>query len=82
MLFIIYLFFLKRKKSDVEVVHHDKNLITKVKSYENVIKINLLDKGLPLEKSQCLTYLVVFIDSVYRSDKRFYPPALLEGCII
>ena len=28
----------------------------------------------------CITHLMILIDPVYRSDKSYYPPTLLDKC--
>ena len=32
------------------------------------------------KNSMCITHLMILIDPVYRSDKSYYPPTLLDKC--
>lgn len=52
-----------------EIIHNNKYVAFKIKSYNNKIKTNFHDRGLLPEQTPCLTYLVILIDTVYKSDK-------------
>ena len=68
------------KYLDVEVIHKNIYITTKVKSYKNEIKTVFHDEGLPQEPASCLTYSLMLIDSVFKCGKNYYPQALLEEC--
>ena len=55
-------------------------MTTKTKTYKNEIKTDFHDEGLPPEETPCLTYSLVLLDSVYKSDKSYYRQQLLEKC--
>ena len=51
-----------------------------MKIYANSINTNFHNKKLPKEKapSKCLS--IIIIDSVIKSNKKYYPQTLLEEC--
>ena len=65
------------KGSNFEVVHNDKYL-TRTSSKNDKIRTDFHDEGLPPEKTKSFANSIIFIDSVYRSDKRYDPEALVE----
>ena len=64
----------------MEVIHDDKYLINKIKSYGDEIKTDFHNDRLPKRKPQCLTYSIIIISSVYRNNKLYYPQTLLVQC--
>ena len=46
--------------------------------HKDEIRTNSRDEGLPQEKKA--THWAIFIDLIYRIDKRYYPEALLDKC--
>ena len=38
------------------------------------------DDGLPAEETTWKAYLIILVDSVYRSNKSSYPQVILEDC--
>ena len=69
-----------KKESDSEPVYNGKYLKTKIKSYQGKINTNFDNNKTPKEGSQCIFLSVTLIDSVFRTDKNFYPQVLLEEC--
>lgn len=65
-------------KNIVEVIHKNKYITTKIKSFENQTKPDFHRNELPTEQNLHLTYSLT--DSVYKTDKSHYPQAFLEEC--
>ena len=53
---------------------------TKIKIYVNSIITNFHNKKIPKEKESCKCLSVIMIDSVTKSNKKYYPQTLLEEC--
>ena len=66
------------KDLDIEVVYVDEYMATKIKSYKDETDFN--DKWYPPEKCKSIAYSIIHIDSVYRTDKSYYPQELPEEC--
>ena len=49
-----------------------------MKSCEGKISINFCGDKMPKEGSQCIYLLVLFIDSVFRTGKNYYPQVFLR----
>ena len=54
-----------KKGFDSEPVYNEKNLKTKIISYEGKINVNFHDDGILKKSSQCICKLVILIDSVF-----------------
>ena len=52
------------KNFDIDVVHKDRYIITKIRYYGGEIKTDFHDDELPPEKTQCLTYSVKMINTI------------------
>ena len=63
------------KDFDVEVIQWNKYIATILKSFNNEIKTDFHDEGLPPEQTPCLAYSLIPSDSVHKSDKSYYPQA-------
>ena len=61
---------------DSKLAYNEKNLKTKIKSYNGKINANFHNNKIPKEGSQCICLSVILIDSVYRKDKNLF----LEEC--
>ena len=69
-----------KKGFDSEYLYNQKYLKTKIKSYKVKIKTNFRSDKIPKEGWHSIHISVIFIDSVYRTDKNCYPQAFLEEC--
>lgn len=49
------------EKFDVEGIHYDTYIATKIESYKDEIKTDFDDEGLPPEKRKCLSYLRILL---------------------
>ena len=49
-----------------------------MKSYNRKINTNFHNNKIPKECSQCICLSVVFIDSVFRTGKNYYPQVFVE----
>ena len=59
---------------------NDKYIKTKVKIYASSIITNFHNKEIPKEKEPCKYLSIIMIDSVIKSNKKYYPQTLLEEC--
>ena len=57
-----------------------KYIATKTKTYAGSIITNLHNKKMPKEKAPCKCLSIIMIDSVIKSNKKYYPQTLLEEC--
>ena len=55
-----------------------KNLKSKIKSYNRKIKTNFLNNEILKECSQFICSSVIFVDSVFRTGKNYYPQVFSE----
>ena len=58
----------------------DKYIKTKIKIYENSIITNFHNKKIPKEKTPCKCLSIIIIDSVIKSNKKYYPQTFLDEC--
>lgn len=65
---------------DVYVIHDDKYLTNKIKSYADKIKTDCHSDRLPLKKARCLANSIKPIDSVHRTNKLYHPQVLSDEC--
>ena len=57
-----------------------KYIKTKIKIYTNSIITNFHNKKIPKEKEPCKYLSIIMIDSVIKSNKKYYPQTLLGEC--
>ena len=57
-----------------------KYIKTKIKTYAGNIITNFHNKKIPKEKAPCKCLLIIMIDSVIKTNKKYYPQSLLEEC--
>ena len=69
-----------KKEFDNNLVYNEKYIKTKIKSYNGKISTNFHNNKIPKEGSQCVCLSVILIDSVYKTDKNYYPRVFLEEC--
>ena len=69
-----------KKEFYSEPVYNGKYLKDKIKSYNGKINTNFQDNKIPKEGSQFICLSVIFIDSVFRTGKIYYPEVFLEEC--
>ena len=53
---------------------------TKIKTYAGSTVTNFHNKNMPKEKTPCKCLLIIIIDSVIKTNKKYYPQTLLEEC--
>ena len=58
----------------------NKYIKTKIKTYEKSIITNFHNKKSPKEKAPCKSLSIIRIDSVIKTNKKYYPQPLLEEC--
>ena len=58
----------------------DKYTKAKTKIYANSIITNFYNKKIPKEKAPCKCLSIITIDSVIKSNKKYYPQTFLEEC--
>ena len=58
----------------------DKYIKTKIKIYADSIVTHFHNKEMPKEKSPCKCLSLIIIDSVIKSNKKYFPQTLLEEC--
>ena len=56
------------------------NKSSKIKSFKDEIRTVFYDDGLPVEETTWKAYLIILVDSVYKSNKSSYPQVILEEC--
>ena len=61
-----------RKEFDGETVYNEKYLNTKINVYNRKRKTNFQNNKVPKEGFQFICLSVILIDSVFRTDKRYY----------
>ena len=57
-----------------------KYIKTKIKTYAGSIITNFHNKKMPNEKAPCKCLSIIMIDSVIKSNKKYYPQTRLEEC--
>ena len=68
------------KDFDVEVIQWNKYIATILKSFNNEIKTDFHDEGLPPEQTPCLTCFLILIDLAYKVDVSCYSQIPSEKC--
>ena len=58
----------------------DKYIKTKIKIYAGSMITNFHNKKMPKEKVPCKCLSIIMLDSVIKSNKKYYPQILLEEC--
>ena len=53
---------------------------TKIKIYAGSMITNFHNKKMPKEKALCKYLAIIMLDSVIKTNKKYYPPILLEEC--
>ena len=73
-----------KKEFDSEPVYNEKHLKAKINSYNGKINTNFHNNKIPKEGSQLVCRSVILIDSVFRTDKNYYPQVFLEEfkCVV
>ena len=69
-----------KKKFDSEPVYDEKYLKAKIKSYNGKINTDFHNNKIPKESSQFICLPEILNDSVFRTDKNYYPQVFLEKC--
>ena len=69
-------------KFDSEPIYgdHDKYIKTKTKLYGDKVNANFQGKNVPKQNTPCKCLSSIMLDSVIKSNKKYYPQALLEEC--
>ena len=57
-----------------------KYIKTKIKMYAGSIITNFHNEKMPKEKAPCKCLSIIMIDSVIKTNKKYYPQTLLEEC--
>ena len=63
---------------DFDVIYENKYKSSKIKSFNDEIRTVFYDDGLPAEETTFKAYLIILIDSVYRSNESGYPQVISE----
>ena len=61
-----------------EPVWNEKYLKAQIKSFNGKINTNFRNDKIPKESSQFICLSVMLIDSIFRTDKNYYPQVFLE----
>ena len=69
-----------KKEFDSEPGCHKKFLKAIIKSYNGKINTNFHNNKIPWEGSKFIFLLVILIDSVFRTSKKYHLPVFLEEC--
>ena len=69
-----------KKEFESEPTYNKKYRKTETKSYQGKIDTNFHSDKIQKQGSQCICLSVIFIDSVYRTGKNYYPQVFLEEC--
>ena len=67
-----------KKEFESEPTYNKKYRKTETKSYQGKIDTNFHSDKIQKQGSQCICLSVIFIDSVYRTGKNYYPQVFLE----
>ena len=77
---------LMRKKFDSKPIFgnddNSKYIKTKIKTFKNSIITNFHNKKVPEEKIPYKCLSIIALDSVIKTDNKYYPQTFLEECII
>ena len=58
----------------------DKHIKTKIKIYADNMITNFHNKKMPKEKAPCKCLSIIMLDSVIKTNKKYYPQTFLEEC--
>ena len=58
----------------------DKYIKTKIKVYAGSMITNFHNKKMPKEKAPCKCLSIIMLDSVIKTNKKYYPQTFLEEC--
>ena len=58
----------------------DKYIKTKIKTYADSMVTNFHNKRMPKEKAPCKCLLIIMLDSVIETNKKYYTQTYLEEC--
>ena len=75
---------LMRKKFDSKLFYgndDNKYIKTKIKTFKDSIITNFHNKKVPEEKIPYKCLLIIALDSVIKTDNKYYPQTFLEECI-
>ena len=76
---------LMRKKFDSKPLFvnddNSKYIKTKIKTFKNSVITNFHNKKVPEEKIPCKCLLIIVLDSVIKTDNKYYPQTFLEECV-
>ena len=67
-------------KFESKIVYDDKYIKAKIKTYANSTITNFHNKKIPKEKEPCKFLSIIILDSVIKSNKKYYSQTLLEEC--
>ena len=70
----------KKKEFDSETGYNEKYLKAKIKSYKRKISTSFHNNKIPEEGYQFIYLSVSLIDSVFRTNKTYYPQVVLDKC--
>ena len=59
---------------------YGKYIKTKTRTYASSIITNFHNKKMPKEKTSSKCLLIIMLDSVIKTNKKYYPQTLLEEC--
>ena len=59
----------------------NKYIKTKIKTFKDIIITNFHNKKVPEEKIPCKYLSIIVIDSVIKTDNKYYPQLFLEECV-
>ena len=59
----------------------NKDIKTKIKTFKDIIITNFHNKKVPEEKIPCKYLSIIVIDSVIKTDNKYYPQLFLEECV-
>ena len=58
----------------------EKYIKTKIKIYAGSLITNFHNKEMPKEKAPCKCLSIIMLDSVIKTNEKYYPQTLLEEC--
>ena len=60
--------------------YNEKYIKTKIEVYNKNVNTNFHGNKIPNEILECVCLSVIFLDSVYRKDNKYFPEVFLEEC--
>ena len=69
-----------KKELDSKPIYNEKYLKAKIKSYYGKINPNFDNNKIPKEDPEYFCLSVIFLDSIFRTGKNYYPQVSLEEC--